>query len=48
MTRPTTSITKKVNRYRKSETANVNAGGTKKKSSAATLRIEAISDGPRP
>ncbi len=31
-----------------SETANVNCGGTKKKSNAATLRTEATSDGPRP
>ena len=48
VTSPTTSMTTKVKRYLTSETAKVKTGGTKKKSRAATLRIEATSDGPRP
>ena len=42
------SMTPKVTRYCTSLTANVNRGGTKKKSKAATLTTAANTDGPRP
>ena len=48
ITKPTASITRKVSTWRASLTAKVMKGGTKKKSKAATLRMEASSEGPRP
>ncbi len=45
---PDANMTPKVMRYRTSETANVNFGGTKQKSNAATASDAASSDGPRP
>ena len=46
MTRATISITANVTKYCVSLTANVRKGGTKKKSKAATLRIEAKIEAP--
>ncbi len=46
MTAATTNMTKNVTVCRKSDTANVNIGGTKKKSNASTLTTAATSDGP--
>ena len=46
--RPTASMTAKVIRYCTSLTANEKRGGTKKKSKAATLMKDAMTDGPSP
>jgi hypothetical protein len=48
ITSATTSMIAKVTTYCMSATAKVSRGGTKKKSNAATERIEAATPGPRP
>jgi hypothetical protein len=48
ITTATTSMTAKVTRYWVSATLNVNRGGTKMKSKAATLSTADATAGPRP